>query len=108
MLNTTNVIQNDLRHTEDLKAKVDQAMQDVIVATRIIEAFRNPQSGSSYLKDHAGFPLEYAQSLLTNHNALLILENRFFQRVTQQMVERLTWYKSTIEVCFLSVFILCH
>ncbi|KAF9453500.1 hypothetical protein P691DRAFT_800758 [Macrolepiota fuliginosa MF-IS2] len=79
LLNVSNVIRDDHRHTEDLKARVDQAMQDTIVATRIIDAFRNPQSGTTYLKDHAGFPLE------------------FFQRVTQQMAERLAWYKSTIE-----------
>lgn len=52
------MIRSDLRHTEDLKAKVDQAVQDTIVASRIIDAFRSAQSGTTYLKDHAGFPLE--------------------------------------------------
>jgi len=79
LINTATTIRNDLHMTKDLKAKVDQAVEDTIVATRIIDGFRNPQSGNTYLKDHATFPLEY------------------FTRVTDQMKERLTWYKSTIE-----------
>ncbi|KAL9714234.1 Nucleoporin nup49/NSP49 (Nuclear pore protein nup49/NSP49) [Leucoagaricus gongylophorus] len=77
--NTSYVIRNDLRHTEDLKDKVDRAMQDLVVASRIFDAFRNPQSGTTYLKDHASFPFE------------------FFQRVTQQVTERMAWVKTTIE-----------
>ncbi|KIK10221.1 hypothetical protein K443DRAFT_670846 [Laccaria amethystina LaAM-08-1] len=79
LINIATTIRNDLHHTQDLKAKVDQAVEDTIIATRIIDGFRNPQSGSSYLKDHARYPLE------------------FFTRVTDQMRERLTWYKTTIE-----------
>jgi len=42
-----------------MKAKVEQAVQDTIVATRIVDGFKAPQgSGASYLKDHANFPLE--------------------------------------------------
>jgi nucleoporin p58/p45 len=44
--------------TEDLKAKSQQAVADAIAAINIIEGFRNPQSGNTYLKDHANFPLE--------------------------------------------------
>ncbi|KAJ3510977.1 hypothetical protein NLJ89_g4367 [Agrocybe chaxingu] len=79
LVNTATTIRNDSHITQDLKAKVDQAVEDTIVATRIIDGFRNPQSGSTYLKDHAAFPLEY------------------FTRVTDQMKERLAWYKTTIE-----------
>ncbi|KAF9475096.1 hypothetical protein BDN70DRAFT_884096 [Pholiota conissans] len=79
VVNTTAAVRNDLHVTQDLKAKVDQAVEDTIVATRIIDGFRNPQSGNTYLKDHADFPLEY------------------FTRVADQMKERLVWYKSTIE-----------
>ncbi|KAF8905080.1 hypothetical protein CPB84DRAFT_1894928 [Gymnopilus junonius] len=79
LINTATTIRNDLHMTKDLKEKVDQAVEDTIVATRIIDGFRNPQSGNTYLKDHATFPLEY------------------FTRVTDQMKERLAWYKSTIE-----------
>lgn len=79
-MDITNTIRNDAHLTQDLKDKVDQAVQDTIVATRIIEGFKNPQSGNTYLKDHASFPLEY------------------FTRVTEQMSQRLAWYKSTIEV----------
>jgi hypothetical protein len=53
--------------------KVEQAVQDTIVATRIVDGFKNPQgaggSGGGYLKDHAGFPLEYVvvlSSVLTS------------------------------------------
>ncbi|KAF9526407.1 hypothetical protein CPB83DRAFT_858044 [Crepidotus variabilis] len=79
LANTAATIRNDLHVTQDLKAKVDQAVEDTIVATRIIDGFRNPQSGHTYLKDHSSFPLEY------------------FTRVTDQMKQRLDWYKSTIE-----------
>ncbi|KAJ7170924.1 nucleoporin FG repeat region-domain-containing protein [Mycena crocata] len=79
LINTTTAIRNDLHFTRDLKAKTDQAVQDTIVATRIVDGFRNPHANAAYLKDHAGFPLE------------------FFTRVTVQMRERLAWYKSTIE-----------
>lgn len=58
LINIATTIRNDLHHTQDLKAKVDQAVEDTIIATRIIDGFRNPQSSSSYLKDHARFPLE--------------------------------------------------
>ncbi|KAJ7077162.1 nucleoporin FG repeat region-domain-containing protein [Mycena belliarum] len=79
LVNTTTAIRNDLHFTRDLKAKTDQAVQDTIVATRLVDGFRNPHANAAYLKDHAGFPLE------------------FFTRVTEQMRERLAWYKSTIE-----------
>ncbi|KAF8206149.1 nucleoporin FG repeat region-domain-containing protein [Mycena galopus ATCC 62051] len=79
LINTTTAIRNDLHFTRDLKAKTDQAVQDTIVATRLVDGFRNPHANAAYLKDHAGFPLE------------------FFTRVTLQMRQRLAWYKSTIE-----------
>ncbi|KAI0326421.1 hypothetical protein GY45DRAFT_1328955 [Cubamyces sp. BRFM 1775] len=73
------VLTSDVQHTKDLKHKVDQTVQDTIVATRIVEGFRNPQQHGQYLKTYANFPLE------------------FFNRVTEQMKERLRWYKTTIE-----------
>ncbi|KAF5372788.1 hypothetical protein D9615_010118 [Tricholomella constricta] len=74
------LIRDDLHFTKGMKAKVEQAVQDTIVATRIVDAFKAPQgSGSGYLKDHPGFPLE------------------FFTRATENMKQRLAWYKSTIE-----------
>ena len=74
------VLRGDVQHTRDLKQKVEQTVQDTIIATRIVEGFRNPQQNGQYLKTHATFPLE------------------FFNRVTEQMRERLRWYKATIEV----------
>ncbi|KAG5635437.1 hypothetical protein H0H81_011257 [Sphagnurus paluster] len=80
LVNTTTQTRNDSHLTKDMKAKVEQAVQDTIVATRIVDAFKAPQgSGAGYLKDHAEFPLE------------------FFTRVTETMKQRLAWYKSTIE-----------
>ena len=65
-MDTSTLIHNDLHVKKDLKGKVEQAVQDIIVATRIVDGFKNLQagttSGSSYLKDHAGFPLEYVLS----------------------------------------------
>ncbi|RDB25891.1 Nucleoporin nup45 [Hypsizygus marmoreus] len=78
LVNTSTLTRDDLHFTKDMKAKVEQAVQDTIVATRIVDGFKNPQ-GAAYLKDHAGFPLE------------------FFTRVTDNMKQRLAWYKSTIE-----------
>lgn len=74
------VLRSDVQHTRDLKHKVEQTVQDTIVATRIVEGFRNSQQNGQYLKTYANFPLE------------------FFNRVTEQMRERLRWYKTTIEV----------
>jgi len=48
-----------LRQAEDIKNKADRAMQDLVVASRIFDAFRNPQSGTTYLRENASFPLEY-------------------------------------------------
>ncbi|KAI0787532.1 hypothetical protein C8Q74DRAFT_1366392 [Fomes fomentarius] len=73
------VLRSDVQHTRDLKHKVEQTVQDTIVATRIVEGFRNSQQNGQYLKTYANFPLE------------------FFNRVTEQMRERLRWYKTTIE-----------
>ncbi|CDO68467.1 hypothetical protein BN946_scf184754.g1 [Trametes cinnabarina] len=74
------LLTSDMQHTKDLKHKVEQTVQDTIVATRIVEGFRNPQQHGQYLKTYANFPLE------------------FFHRVTEEMKERLRWYKTTIEV----------
>ncbi|KAI0671852.1 hypothetical protein C8Q78DRAFT_801553 [Trametes maxima] len=73
------VLTSDVQHTKDLKQKVEQTVQDTIIATRIVEGFRNPQQNGQYLKTYANFPLE------------------FFSRVTEQMKDRLRWYKATIE-----------
>ncbi|KAF7976617.1 hypothetical protein HWV62_6128 [Athelia sp. TMB] len=79
LVNTTSIVQSDAIFTKDIKAKADQAVEDTIVATRIVDGFRNPQQHGAYLKNHASFPLE------------------FFNRITEQMRERLHWYKNTIE-----------
>jgi hypothetical protein len=104
LINTTTAIRTDLHFTRDLKAKTDQAVQDTIVATRLVDGFRNPHANAAYLKDHAGFPLEYVMSFSSLCFYIPIHLNRFFTRVTVQMRERLAWYKSTIEVRSLSFF----
>jgi nucleoporin p58/p45 len=58
LLGVVTVLQNDVYHTQDVKAKVDQTAQDTIAATRIIDGFRNPQQNGHFLKTHASFPLE--------------------------------------------------
>ncbi|KAI0067291.1 hypothetical protein BV25DRAFT_1819618 [Artomyces pyxidatus] len=79
LINAITVLQNDVLSTRDIRAKVDQSVQDTIVATHIIDGFRNPQQHGAYLRNHATFPLE------------------FFTRITEQMRRRLQWYKATIE-----------
>jgi len=79
LINSITVLQNDILNTRDLKAKVDQSVQDTIVAVHIIDGFRNPQQHGAYLRNHANFPLE------------------FFTRITDQMRRRLQSYKETIE-----------
>jgi nucleoporin p58/p45 len=56
--NAMSSLRSDSRVTKDLKKKVDQSVQDTIVATRIVDGFRNPQQHGSHLKNHATFPLE--------------------------------------------------
>jgi nucleoporin p58/p45 len=58
LINSITVLQNDILNTRDLKAKVDQSVQDTIVAVHIIDGFRNPQQHGTYLRNHANFPLE--------------------------------------------------
>lgn len=58
LVNIISDLQSDVHHTHALKAKTDQTVQDTIVATRIIDGFRNPQQHGMYLKNHANFPLE--------------------------------------------------
>ncbi|KAF8485985.1 hypothetical protein DFH94DRAFT_709465 [Russula ochroleuca] len=79
LINSIAVLQNDILNTRNLKAKVDQSVQDTIVAVHIIDGFRNPQQHGAYLRNHANFPLE------------------FFTRITDQMRRRLQSYKETIE-----------
>lgn len=79
LINSITVLQNDILSTRDLKAKVDQSVQDTIVAVHIIDGFRNPQQHGAHLRNHANFPLE------------------FFTRITDQMRKRLQSYKETIE-----------
>ncbi|KAF8734648.1 hypothetical protein AX14_003199 [Amanita brunnescens Koide BX004] len=80
-VNCNTNIRHDLHFMRDLKAKVDRAVEDTIIATRIVDGSKNPQSsgGGGYLKEHANFPFE------------------FFWRVTDQIAARLSWYKTTIE-----------
>lgn len=79
LLSVTSMIQADAQFVRDLKAKTEQAVQDTIAATRIVDGFRNPQQHGVYLKNYASFPLE------------------FFTRVSKEMQERLQWCKNTIE-----------
>ena len=57
----------------ELREKMDQAVQDTIAATRVIDAFKSPQSPqqSVWLKNYAGFPLECVFSLLCSFGLTL-------------------------------------
>ncbi|KAA1477190.1 hypothetical protein DENSPDRAFT_844376 [Dentipellis sp. KUC8613] len=79
LISCVTVLQSDVFATRELKGKVDQTVQDTIVATHVIDGFRNSQQHGAYLKHHANFPLE------------------FFARITDQIRRRLQWYKETIE-----------
>lgn len=79
LVHTSSLIHSDHQFNADIKAKVDQAVQDTIIATRIVDGFKNPQQHGAYLKNYASFPLEY------------------FSRVAHQMQERLRWFQTTIE-----------
>ncbi|ETW83407.1 hypothetical protein HETIRDRAFT_157916 [Heterobasidion irregulare TC 32-1] len=80
LIKSITTLQSDVLLTRDVKAKVDQTVQDTIVSTHIIDGFRNPQQQhGSHLRNHASFPLE------------------FFTRLAEQMRRRLQWYKATIE-----------
>lgn len=79
LLSVTSMIQADAQYVRDLKAKTEQAVQDTIAATRIVDGFKNPQQHAVYLKNYASFPLE------------------FFTRMSREMQERLQWCKNTIE-----------
>ncbi|KAH9928379.1 uncharacterized protein B0H18DRAFT_1001052 [Fomitopsis serialis] len=71
LVNAITTLHSDVMHMRDLKAKVNQTVQDTIVATHLVDGFRNPQQYGAYLKSHANFPME------------------FFMRVTEQMqIER--------------------
>jgi hypothetical protein len=58
LIGSITVLQNDILNTRDLKAKVDQSVQDTILAVHIIDGFRNPQQHGAYLRNHSNFPLE--------------------------------------------------
>lgn len=99
LVNAIATLHSDVMHMRDLKAKVNQTVQDTIVATHIVDGFRNPQQHGAYLKSHANFPLEYVFPCLSCHcKPRQICPCRFFMRVTEHMTERLRWYKTTIEV----------
>ncbi|KAH8117918.1 hypothetical protein DFH11DRAFT_1541185 [Phellopilus nigrolimitatus] len=81
LVNGINKLRADIASMRELRARMDQAVQDTIAATRIIDAFRSPQSAQqgAWLKHYAAFPLE------------------FFTRVTEQLRERLQWFNNTLE-----------
>lgn len=58
LMNLSSDVQSDAAFVRDLKTKADQSVQDTIVATRIVDGFRNPNVNGGWLKNHATFPLE--------------------------------------------------
>ncbi|KAL1737748.1 hypothetical protein HDZ31DRAFT_78915, partial [Schizophyllum fasciatum] len=85
LVNAMATINRDLQQAKDLWHKTEQATQDLITGMNIVNGAKNPQAYGAHLKDHAGFPLEYAIHL-------------YFIRITKEMKVRLEWYKTTLEV----------
>ncbi|TDL25702.1 hypothetical protein BD410DRAFT_887534 [Rickenella mellea] len=79
LVNAIIKLRADVASMSDLQSKMEQSVQDTIVATRIVDGFRNPQQNGAYLKAHANFPLEY------------------FARVTEELRDRLQWFNATVE-----------
>ncbi|KAG8829208.1 hypothetical protein FRC17_006991 [Serendipita sp. 399] len=81
LLNDTdsNTLQADDLLAKNLRAKVDQAVQDVVVCSQIVDGFRESGIQHPNLKTNAQYPIE------------------FFVRLTDQMQERLTRYKSVVD-----------
>jgi nucleoporin p58/p45 len=71
LLGVSSVIQSDSLFAKDLKSKTEQAVQDTIVATNIIEGFKNPHQSAAYLKNHASFPLEYVWIIIVKYLGML-------------------------------------
>ena len=62
LVNGVNNLRADITAMRELRARMDQAVQDIIAATRIIDAFKAPAQGQiqqhNWLKNYAVFPLE--------------------------------------------------
>jgi len=78
---TVTKLRADLASMRELRTNMDQSVHDTIAATRIIDAFKSPQSSqqSVWLKNYAAFPME------------------FFSRVTEELRERMQWFNTTLE-----------
>lgn len=61
-MNSIANLREDIAAMRELRTKIDQAVQDTIAATRIMDAFKGPHGAqqSAWLKNYANFPLEYA------------------------------------------------
>src|ERR1700761_1186703 len=93
----SNTLQQD-RHTMDhFRTKLDECVKDTIAATRIVEGFRNQQASGVYLKNYASFPLEYVFHVTFYRLEPIDRLRRFFTKVTNDLQERLEWYKNTLE-----------
>ncbi|PVF93361.1 hypothetical protein CPB86DRAFT_790205 [Serendipita vermifera] len=79
LTSSSNTLQADDLFAKNLREKVDQAVQDVIVCSQIIEGFRESGIQHPNLKTNAQYPLE------------------FFHRLADQMQERLARYKAIVD-----------
>ncbi|KIY64434.1 hypothetical protein CYLTODRAFT_438218 [Cylindrobasidium torrendii FP15055 ss-10] len=79
LLNALTLIRADYNQTKDLKTRTDQAVQDTIVAMRVVDAHKTQQVNHIYLRDHASFPYEY------------------FTRITLEAQDKLSWCRTTME-----------
>ncbi|CCA72852.1 hypothetical protein PIIN_06788 [Serendipita indica DSM 11827] len=79
LTSSSNTLQADDLFAKNLRKKVDQAVQDVVVCTHIIDGFRESGIQHPNLKTNAQYPIE------------------FFVRLTDEMQDRLTRYKSIVD-----------
>ncbi|KIM27492.1 hypothetical protein M408DRAFT_329950 [Serendipita vermifera MAFF 305830] len=79
LTSSTNTLQADDLFAKKLRQKVDQAVQDVVVCAQIIDGFKESGIQHPNLKINAQYPIE------------------FFNRLAEQMQERLVRYKSIVD-----------
>ncbi|CAG7852652.1 SubName: Full=Uncharacterized protein {ECO:0000313/EMBL:CCA72852.1} [Serendipita indica DSM 11827] len=105
LTSSSNTLQADDLFAKNLRKKVDQAVQDVVVCTHIIDGFRESGIQHPNLKTNAQYPIECVPVIvdLSNRRSLPdCMTNglgliRFFVRLTDEMQDRLTRYKSIVD-----------
>ncbi len=67
---TNSTLALDEAFVQDLKLKVDAAVNDTVITTKIVDGWLNPNEYGSNLSVYADFPLQYALLEPPRRNAL--------------------------------------